>query len=285
MKLNLNPLLFAGFMSAFSNMGYADSDTFNNADAQALMSHAREGGISPELGEMLSKMQAYKPKDALYIPTGGLYIFEDGNKQMMAVTTTGRYSFTGGSVVDILRKTQVYSVDDIRKTYFLGLRDSPFPLSSVASIPLGSPELARQAAVFISLDCAGCEKIVKKFFEQRDKYRVDIVLLPTPGEAKNKLRQLWCSKLKGKINDFDIVRWLSGEKNDVDKRLLSLEESQQCSVEPIVASLFLASVYNLQGVPSVVREDGLVGNGIPNDFGAWLKQSVTPILSNPFATK
>ncbi|MCE9984696.1 Thiol:disulfide involved in conjugative transfer [Enterobacter hormaechei] len=249
------------------------------------MSQAKDGGISPELGEMLSKMQAYKPKDALYIPTGGLYIFEDGKKQMMAVTTTGRYSFTGGSVVDILRKTQVYSVDDIRKTYFLGLKDSPFPLSSVASIPLGNPELNRQAAVFISLDCKGCEEIVKKFFDQRDKYRVDLVLIPTPGEAKNKLRQLWCSKIKGKINDFDIVRWLSGEKKEVDKRLLSLEESQQCSVEPIVASLFLASVYNIQGVPSVVREDGLVGNGIPNDFGAWIKQSVSPLLSNPFATK
>lgn len=285
MNFKLTPLIFASFMTVFSTMGYADSGSFNNTDAQALMSQAREGGISPELGEMLTKMQAYKPKDALYIPTGGLYIFEDGNKQMMAVTTTGRYSFTGGSVVDILRKMQVYSVDEIRKTYFLGLKDSPFPLSSVASIPVGNPELTRQAAVFISLDCSGCEEIVKKFFDQRDKYRIDIVLIPTPGEAKNKLRQLWCSKIKGKINDFDIVRWLSGEKKETDKRLLSLEESQECSVEPIVASLFLASIYNIQGVPSVVREDGLVGNGIPNDFGAWLKQSVSPLLSNPFEKK
>ncbi|RVT17361.1 DsbC family protein, partial [Enterobacter hormaechei] len=28
----------------------------------------------------------------------------------------------------------------------------------------------------------------------------------------------------------------------------------------------------------------LAGNGIPKDFDSWLKQSVEPLLKNPFAT-
>nr|WP_188093372.1 DsbC family protein [Photorhabdus heterorhabditis] len=249
------------------------------------MSTAKDGGVvTPKLDALLSQMRRYKPKDAIFIPSGGLFVFEDEKKQLMAVTTTGRYTINGGSLVDVMKRTQLYSVNELRESYFIKLKEAPFPLSTVSSISLGNPKLNRQAAIFISLDCDGCQDLIKKFYDNREKYHVDVVLIPTPGAAKNKLRQLWCSKEKFKITDFDVLQWLTGNKDDVEKRLLSLEQSQECSVEPLVASLMLASVYNLQGIPSVVREDGLAGNGIPQDFDAWLKQSVEPLLKNPFAS-
>ncbi|EON6124429.1 protein-disulfide isomerase HtdT, partial [Escherichia coli] len=133
-------------------------------------------------------------------------------------------------------------------------------------------------------DCDGCQDLIKKFYDEREKYRVDIVLIPSPGEPKQELRQLWCSKEKGKVNDLDILRWLMGNKADIEKRLLTKEEAEACPAEPLVASLMLAGIYKLQGVPSVVRQDGLAGNGIPKDFDYWLKQSVEPLLKNPFDT-
>jgi hypothetical protein len=262
----------------------AESTVFTDSDASALMSKAKEGGISPDLQSLMSKMQAYKPKDAIYLPTGGLYLFEDANSKLMAVTTNGRYTLSGGSLVDVVKRTQLFKVDEIRKSYFISLSDSPFPLNKVASIPLGNPKLKRQAAIFITLDCDGCEDLIKKFVADREKYRVDIVLIPSPGEPKKQLQRLWCSREKGKITDFDIIQWLTGNKADTEKRWLPVKESESCSVEPLVTSMALAGVYNLQGVPSVVREDGLAGNGIPKDFDYWLKQSVTPLLKNPFAT-
>ncbi|EFL3029437.1 DsbC family protein, partial [Salmonella enterica subsp. enterica serovar Kentucky] len=96
--------------------------------------------------------------------------------------------------------------------------------------------------------------------------------------------RLWCSKEKGKINNLDILRWLMGSKSDIEKRLLSQKEAEECPAEPLVASLMLAGIYKLQGVPSVVRQDGLAGNGIPKDFDYWLNQSVEPLLKNPFET-
>ncbi|HAV8853874.1 TPA: DsbC family protein [Escherichia coli] len=265
---------------------HAAESVLNNSDAAALMEKAKEGGVSTKPFEgVLAKMRNYIPKDAIYIPTGGLYLFQDERSQLMAVTTDGRYTITGGSVMDILQRKSVLSVEDIRKSYFINLDDAPFSLATVASIPLGNPKLKRQAAIFITLDCDGCQDLVKKFYDEREKYRIDIVLIPSPGESKQKLRQLWCSKEKGKVNDLDILRWLMGNKADIEKRLLSKEEAETCPAEPLVGSLMLAGIYKLQGVPSVVRRDGLSGNGIPKDFDYWLKQSVEPLLKNPFETK
>lgn len=265
---------------------HAAESVLNNSDAAALMEKAKEGGVSTKPFEgVLAKMRNYIPKDAIYIPTGGLYLFQDERSQLMAVTTDGRYTITGGSVMDILQRKSVLSVEDIRKSYFINLDDAPFSLATVASIPLGNPKLKRQAAIFITLDCDGCQDLVKKFYDEREKYRIDIVLIPSPGESKQKLRQLWCSKEKGKVNDLDILRWLMGNKADIEKRLLSKEEAETCPAEPLVGSLMLAGIYKLQGVPSVVRQDGLSGNGIPKDFDYWLKQSVEPLLKNPFETK
>lgn len=282
-KLLLSLALTSVLVSPFAVQ--AADGIFNNTDAQALMSKAKEGGVTPDLNKMLSKMNSYKPRDAIYIPTGGIYLFEDERSQLMAVTTDGRYSITGGSLLDVVKRAPVLTVDEVRKNYFIKLSDAPFQLDTVAAIPLGNPNIARQAALFITLDCDGCQELVKHFYDNREKYRVDLVLIPSPGEPKEELRQLWCSKEKGKINNLDILRWVMGNKTGVDNRLISKKEALQCDAQPLVASLMLAGIYKLQGVPSVVREDGLAGNGVPKDFDAWLKQSITPLLKNPFETK
>ncbi|MGS2967839.1 protein-disulfide isomerase HtdT, partial [Escherichia coli] len=95
----------------------------------------------------------------------------------------------------------------------------------VASIPLGNPKLKRHAAIFITRDCDGCQDLLKQFYDEREKYRVDIVLIPSPGEPKQELSQLWCSKEKGKVNDLDSLRWRMGNKADIEKRLLTKEEA------------------------------------------------------------
>ncbi len=128
------------------------------------MEKAKEGRVSTKpLDGVMAKMRSYKPKDAIFIPTGGLYLFQNERSQLMAVTTDGRYTITGGSVMDILQRKSVLSVEDVRKSYFINLDDVPFPLETVASIPLGNPKLKRQAAIFITLDCDGCQDLIKKF--------------------------------------------------------------------------------------------------------------------------
>lgn len=282
----MKKIIIASIISAcllnISLSGAADK-VLNDEDANALMQSAKDNGlVTGDLSKISEQIKGFKPSDAIYIPTGGLFLFEDNKRNLMAVTTTGRYTIDGGAFVDVLKRRQMFTIDDIRSDYFVKLSEAPFPIKTVTSIPFGNPSVKRQAAIFLSLDCASCTDVMKNLFELREKINVDIILVPTPGDARLKMRQLWCSKLKFKITDYDIIQWLLGNRKDVEPKLMTISESEQCSVEPIVASLYLASTYNIQGLPSVVREDGLVGNGIPTDFIKWLNMSIQPLLANPF---
>lgn len=190
--------LLISITSACPPLTLAVENVLNNRDAAALMEKAKEGGVSTKpLDGVLAKMKSYKPKDAIYIPTGGLYLFQDERSQLMAVTTDGRYTITG-SVMDILQRKSVLSVEDIRKSFFINLDDAPFPLETVASIPLGNPKLKRQAAIFITLDCDGCQDLIKKFYDEREKYRVDIVLIPSPASQSRNCVNYGAVKKKAK---------------------------------------------------------------------------------------
>ncbi len=113
MKKLLFPLM-AAFAIMANTVTYASEQVLTNSDAAALMAKAKEGGVSPsQISGALSKMKGYKPKDAIYIPSGGLYLFQDERSQLMAVTTDGRYSLTGGSLVDVIKRKPVLTVEEM----------------------------------------------------------------------------------------------------------------------------------------------------------------------------
>lgn len=255
-----------------------------DAEAAALTRAAAENGLALNQSSrgLVSKLSPYQPKDAVYLPTGGIFLFEDQRSGLTLVTTTGRYSFSEGKVYDVLRKKQVQSISDIRESYFLPLNEAPFKPEDAFTIQFGNPSLKRQAVIFISLDCQDCIDFLKKMNEERELVRFDIVILPSPGESAKRVKQMWCSVKAGKITNYDILQSLLGKSNDINNRLIPHENLKDCSVEPIVTGLYLASIYNVQGIPSVVREDGVLGNGLPTDYKNWLKLNLQPLLKNPF---
>nr|QTX13974.1 IncH1 plasmid conjugative transfer thiol:disulfide interchange protein HtdT [Klebsiella pneumoniae] len=58
---------------------------------------------------LVSKLSPYQPKDAVYLPTGGIFLFEDQRSGLTLVTTTGRYSFSEGKVYDVLREKNKFN--------------------------------------------------------------------------------------------------------------------------------------------------------------------------------
>ncbi|EOD6099102.1 DsbC family protein, partial [Klebsiella pneumoniae] len=255
-----------------------------DAEAAALTRAAAENGLALNQSSrgLVSQLSPYQPKDAVYLPTGGIFLFEDQRSGLTLVTTTGRYSFSEGKVYDVLRKKQVHSISDIRESYFLPLNEAPFKPEDAFTIQFGNPSLKRQAVIFISLDCQDCIDFLKKMNEEREVVRFDIVILPSPGESAKRVKQMWCSVKAGKITNYDILQSLLGKSKDINNRLIPHENLKDCSVEPIVTGLYLASIYNVQGIPSVVREDGVLGNGLPTDYKNWLKLNLQPLLKNPF---
>lgn len=255
-----------------------------DAEAAALTRAAAENGLALNQSSrgLVSQLSPYQPKDAVYLPTGGIFLFEDQRSGFTLVTTTGRYSFSEGKVYDVLRKKQVHSISDIRESYFLPLNEAPFKPEDAFTIQFGNPSLKRQAVIFISLDCQDCIDFLKKMNEEREVVRFDIVILPSPGDSAKRVKQMWCSVKAGKITNYDILQSLLGKSKDINNRLIPHENLKDCSVEPIVTGLYLSSIYNVQGIPSVVREDGVLGNGLPTDYKNWLKLNLQPLLKNPF---
>lgn len=281
----MRKLLFKSlaFISLLNSAHALATDKYD-ADAAALTRAAADNGLALNQSQrkLVSQLDSYQPKDAIYLPTGGVFLFEDIRSGITLVTTTGRYSFSEGKVYDVLRKKQVQSIADIRESYFLPLREAPFKPEDAFTIQFGNPALKRQAVIFITLDCADCIDFMKKMDEDRDAVRFDIVILPSPGNSAKRVKQMWCSVKSGKITNYDILKSLLGKSNDIDSRLIPHDDLKDCSVEPIVAGLYLSSIYNVQGVPSIVREDGLLGNGLPSDYKGWLKLNLQPLLNNPF---
>ncbi|MDK1350710.1 DsbC family protein [Klebsiella quasipneumoniae] len=279
-KLLFNLLI----LIALLNSSYSFSNGQYNADAAALTRSASDNGLALNQSTrgLVNKLGAYQAKDAIYLPTGGLFLFEDQRSGLTIVTTTGRYSFSEGKAYDVIRKTQIQTIADIRKSYFLPMSEAPFRTEDSFTIQFGNPSLKRQAVIFITLDCADCVAFLGKMNEIKKDVRFDIVILPSPGGAAKRVKQMWCSVKAGKVTNYDILQSLLGKTNDINTRLIPHESLTDCSVEPIITSLYLASIYNVQGTPSVVREDGLLGNGIPTDFKAWLKVNLQPLLQNPF---
>lgn len=279
-KLLLN--LFA--VITLTNSSCALSADKYDSDAAALTRSAADNGLALNQSTrgLVNQLSAYQAKDAIYLPTGGIFLFEDQRSGLTLVTTTGRYSFSEGKAYDVIRKKQVNTIADIRESYFLPLNEAPFKPEDAFTIQFGNPAIKRQAVVFISLNCADCIDFLSKMNEQKEQVRFDIVILPTPGEAAKRVKQMWCSVKAGKISNYDILQSLLGKTTDFNSRLIAHENLKDCSVEPIITGLYLASVYNVQGIPSVVREDGLLGNGLPTDYKSWLKLDLQPLLKNPF---
>ncbi|WP_267921543.1 DsbC family protein [Klebsiella pneumoniae] len=211
-----------------------------DAEAAALTRAAAENGLALNQSSrgLVSKLSPYQPKDAVYLPTGGIFLFEDQRSGLTLVTTTGRYSFSEGKVYDVLRKKQVQSISDIRESYFLPLNEAPFKPEDAFTIQFGNPSLKRQAVIFISLDCQDCIDFLKKMNEERELVRFDIVFLPSPGESAKRVKQMWCSVKAGKITNYDILQSLLGKSEDINNRLIPHENLKDCSVEPIVTGLY-----------------------------------------------
>lgn len=268
----------------FLQSNYSFSAEKFDTDAAELTRSAADNGLAlnQSTSGLVNPSGAYHAKDAIYLPTGGLFLFEDQKSGLSIVTTTGRYSFSEGKAYDVIRKKQVKTISDIRESYFLPLSEAPFKPEESFTIQFGNPALKRQAIIFISVDCAACIDFIKKMNEIKDEVRFDIVILPTPGESAKQVKQIWCSVKAGKISNYDVLQSLLGKPTDVQSRLIPHENLKNCSVEPIITGLYLASVYNVQGMPAIVREDGLLGNGLPPDYKLWLKLNLQPLLQNPF---
>ncbi len=91
-----------------------------DAEAAALTRAAAENGLALNQSSrgLVSKLSPYQPKDAVYLPTGGIFLFEDQRSGLTLVTTTGRYSFQKVKFMMFSGKTSSIDIRYPRKLLF-----------------------------------------------------------------------------------------------------------------------------------------------------------------------
>lgn len=285
-KNHIKKMALLSFLSLSSTFALSEPVNMSTVpgDTTPLMETAKKYGIQAgNLNQLAQSMGDGKPVDGIYLPAGGFFVIQGNDGSLTTISGTGRYA-VNGSLYDVVKKTNITTVKQLRDSTLIKLSDTPFPLNEVSSISFGNPSLPRQGALFITIDCSGCQDLMKSLYQHRSELNLQIVLLPSVGNSAKLVRQIWCARNERKLTDFEIIKWLvNREEFPIENKLVSYEEAaKKCDVTPIVASTVIAQIYNLQGVPSTVREDGFVTNGFPTDFKAWLKQDISPIYANPF---
>jgi len=90
------------------------------------------------------------------------------------------------------------------------------------------------------------------------------VLAPLVGgtSAVDRARRLFCAKDRAEAKE-DFTNGTAKSFDDI---------KSECPEEPIQMVKLLVDILSIEELPHIVREDGLVSEGLPLNFEAWYEQ-------------
>ncbi|MFC3034149.1 disulfide isomerase DsbC N-terminal domain-containing protein [Pseudoalteromonas fenneropenaei] len=196
------------------------------------------------------------------LPMKKLFFVEAENGSYV-VSADGRFVFDG-RLVDVWHRKTIKTLSDataIQRTPVanIGLK----PEEQLATFKVGNETLPRSGVAFVDPTSQYTTRFLKHI-EDSEKYNFTIVLAPLVGgnNAVDRARRLWCATDKAAAKQ-DLINGTSLSFNDIEK---------VCSEEPIQMAGVLSGVFNIQELPHIIREDGLVSEGLPLDFDKWYEQ-------------
>lgn len=196
------------------------------------------------------------PMDKLYFveAEGGSYV----------VSANGRFVFDG-RLVDVWHRKTIRTLKDAEKIQRTPVSNIGFePEKQLATFQFGDPDLPRSGLAFVDPTSEFTLRFLNHIEENKDKYNFTVVLMPLVGGANafDRARRLWCAKDRdGAKQDFlnGTSDSLSAMKND-------------CPEDPLQMANFMVNILNIEDLPHIIREDGLVSEGFPIEFDKWFIQ-------------
>lgn len=192
-------------------------------------------------------------------PIKGIYeVISDG--EIFYVDETGRYSFVGGSLMDMkLRKDLTNEHNDQR----MAIPFNQLPLQHAIKEVHGDG--SRAIAVFEDPNCPIC-RVFTKFVDQLENVTVYRFMLPVISpQSQNLARMAWCSNDRASV-------W-KAMMNGARPRL-----PEACNVDGLVEILRAGERWQINNTPTVVLASGkrLVGATPPEQFIDELNKGGTP---------
>lgn len=192
------------------------------------------------------------------------FFYVEAKQGSYMVSADGRFVFEG-KLTDVWHRKKIDSLEDARSTERTPLTNLGFnPEKQLASFVIGNRAIPRQGIAFVDPTSAYTEKFIQHLLTTPQKYNWTVILLPLVGgdQAMDRSRKLWCASDRNAA-----IQDLAFGTNNSYTNLKS-----DCAEDPIMLSMMLTDIFQITGLPHIVREDGLSISGYPPKFDEWLNQ-------------
>lgn len=190
--------------------------------------------------------------------------FVEAEQGTYLVTPDGRFVFEG-KLKDVWHRKTINSLEAARSIERTPLSNIGFkPEEQLATFTIGNPKVKRQGAIFVDPTSPHTVAALQDLMKNEKNINWTVILMPLVGgdQAMDRARRLWCSTdAEGAKKDL---------VNGTSESLTVMK--QPCSEEPIVMAMMLADLFRISHLPHLIREDGLVSEGYPNNFKSWFSQ-------------
>ena len=197
------------------------------------------------------------------LPMKKLFFVEAENGSYV-VSADGRFVMDG-LVKDVWHRKTIRTLQDAEKIQRTPVSNIGFkPEEQLAHFVVGNPDLPRSGVAFVDPTSAYTVKFLQHIQDHESEYNWTVVLMPMVGgsSSMDRARKLWCAADKEQAKT-DLVNGTSESYSDVEKG---------CNEQPIQMAKYMASLFQIEQLPYIIREDGLSIGGFPVEFEKWYAQ-------------
>ena len=178
---------------------------------------------------------------------------------LVLMSANGRF-LARGPVVDVWSGAEIRDLDAMRHAV------SHVDLVGMGVVPMLEPislgaDGRDPVVVFVDPSCPVCEALLQRIRGLTDRYRFHIIPIAVVNPASREaVRRLACAG-----DD----RSRAAALFDPSARVAAIQGN--CGVEVMMRRLVVARLLDIRGVPFLIRSDGRMQAGLPQDFDSWLE--------------
>ena len=157
------------------------------------------------------------------------------------------------------------TIEDVNQTLRTPVSNIGFsPEEQLATFQIGNAEIPRQEVAFVDPLSEITHEFLQHLYATRDTTNWTIILLPMVGgnNSVDRALRLHCATDRDQAR-LDLIFGTD----------LSFGEMKEgCNDEKIVKAMLLTDLFQIENLPHLIREDGLVSSGYPRNFEEWNSQ-------------
>lgn len=202
-------------------------------------------------------------ENVVHLPATAIFATE--NKGRFAVfTDTGRFIIQG-TLYDVWDQKEINTVEDARwAATHIPVHKADVRFDDLGPLAIGSGD--KVVYLFSDIQCGHCKELTDQARANLPAdYRMEVILLPLLGpESTVRTAELLCAQDRARA-------WKAAMSGDMTTKLDPMP-GDQCDGEILQKRMVTAQFLGARTVPFMIRDDGLVQQGVPaQGFLHWLQ--------------